>query len=209
MIDSVWPGDVPGRRAVLGSWFDLPLKPLKPERCHFVVGDGSFSTIRYEDYPKLAKSVAKALMPGGVFSIRIFKRPEKPEPLDHIWRDLTEKKIESFYIFKWRLAMALQGDDVAAGIAMGKVWDTFADHYPSLEALSEWTGWPLEHIETIDNYRNVAGTYNFPTIHEVIAAVTSAGLTFVEAWRGPYAFSERCPHLVFRKGSKPLDPLAA
>lgn len=196
MIDKVWPGNTDSRKAILGNWFSLPFAEGIAD---IVVGDGSFSAIAYEDYRKLARSVSRVLKPGGVFSIRIFKRPEKPEPLSDVWDDLRSGKIENFHIFKWRLAMALQGDNMERGAVLGEVWDAFADEYPCLETLSEQTGWPVETLETIDNYRWSTNAFTFPTIQEVLTACTDEGLTYVEAWRASYTFSERCPHLVFRK----------
>jgi len=196
MIDTVWPGNTESRKAILGNWFSLPFAQGVAD---IVVGDGSFSAIQYKDYGKLARSVYSVLKPGGVFSIRIFKRPEKPEPIGEVWDDLRAGKIENFHIFKWRLAMALQGDAIYEGTVLGEVWETFSDEYPCLETLAEQTGWSIETIETIDNYKGAASTFSFPTIQEVITACTQEGFSFVEAWRASYTFSERCPHLVFRK----------
>lgn len=194
MIDWVWPGDTEQRRAVQGDWFSLPTNAF-----NFAVGDGCFSAIRYADYPKLAKSVFNALTPGGVFSIRLFKRPDTAEGLVRVWRDLRQRRIENFHIFKWRIAMSLQEGNVEEGVILDDIWDEIITHVRTLDNLSTISGWPLDTIETIRNYRGQGDRYTFPKVQEVVRAAVDAGLTFVEGWFGSYAFAERCPHLVFRK----------
>jgi SAM-dependent methyltransferase len=196
MIAGVWPGDTPGRAAICADWLELPFADATFD---FVVGDGCLVLLDFpEGYRQLASSVRRCMAPGGSFLLRIFCRPQKVESLDEIADALKNHAIGSFDAFKWRLAMAVQGDDVASGALMSAVWQAWKSLVPDTEIFAFSQGWPLEKVQVIDVYRDSATRYYFPALEEV-RAVFSPVLKEVRSLYGHYELAERCPHVLFRR----------
>jgi SAM-dependent methyltransferase len=196
MIAAVWPGDTARRRARVGNWFALDL----PEASVCIaLGDGCLSTLAYPlDYRRFALSLARVLQPGGLFSLRAFCRPHRCERVDDVFADLLAARIGNFHVFKWRLAMALQGDDTAQGVQLARIWDTFQERAGGARELAARLGWPVEEVLTIDNYRASESVYTYSTVAELVAQM-GAEFEIVEEWRGRYELAERCPQLLFRR----------
>lgn len=196
MVQSVWPGDTPLRRALVGDWLSLapPESPFD-----LAVGDGVFSMFDYPvGYASLATALGRLVKVGGLLSLRLFCRVEPSEPVDQVFRELFERRIGSFHVFKWRLAMALQGDGTH-GVRLHDIWSTFTRHAISPRHVAEQTGWPEAVVATIEGYRDVDDRYSFSTENEVVECLEAFEL--LETWRPPYELGERCPHLTFRRRS--------
>ncbi len=195
MVKAVWPGDTQARRALVGDWLTLEL-PESP--FDLALGDGIFSLFAFPvGYARLAAALGKALKPAGLLSVRLFCRPEPSESLDAIFDELFEGAIGNFNVFKWRLAMALQGD-ATRGVRLADIWSTFCERGGSIGHVAERTGWPEPVVATIEGYRNVEDRYSFSTEREVIESLAPA-FELAEAWRPTYELGERCPHLSFRR----------
>ncbi len=195
MVKAVWPGDTSTRRALVGDWLTLEL-PETP--FDLAVGDGIFSIFAFPDgYARLATALARSLKPGGLFSVRLFCRPEPAESLDAVFGALFAGAIGNFNVFKWRLAMALQGD-ATRGVRLADIWSTFCERAGSVSEVALQTGWPEPVVATIEGYRNIGDRYSFSTEREVIESLTQA-FELVEVWRPTYELGERCPHLSFRR----------
>jgi SAM-dependent methyltransferase len=196
MIEAVWPGDTERRSARVGDWFELNL----PEgSVGIALGDGCFSLLDYPTgYRRLAVSLGRVLRSGGLFSIRVFCRPPQPEPLAALLETLLAREIGNFHAFKWRLAMSLQGDDIAQGVRVDRVWRTFVARLGTAAELAERLDWPVEEVQTIDNYRDSASVYTYSTVPELVQQLEPE-LELVEEWRGSYELAERCPQLLFRR----------
>jgi len=196
MIAAVWPGDNEQRRARVGDWFALDLADAS---VGIALGDGCFSLLDYpEGYERFAASLARVLAPGALFSIRLFCRPEVRETLAAVLEALQKRQIGNFHAFKWRLAMALQGDEIAHGIAVETIWSVFQQRVGEAPELAARMGWALEEVQTIDNYRGSSAVYTYPTVREV-SAVLGGRFELLEEWRGEYELAERCPQLLFRR----------
>jgi SAM-dependent methyltransferase len=196
MIASVWPGNSPLRQAVCADWLRLP---FDAETFDFAVGDGCLTTLAYADgYAQLAASVARCLKPGGIFLIRLFCRPAVAEPLESVFADLRNGRIGNFHVFKWRLAMALQGDDAQRGVRLADIWETYHAHVADAALLAQQTGWPLAEIMTIDAYRGAASSYSYPTADEAMDKLAPY-FSHVDLWTGGYELAERCPTLILRR----------
>jgi len=197
MVNGVWPGDTETRRAIVGDWLALP-----PSEAPFdlVVGDGIFTLFDFPDgYARLAAALAQLVAPGGLLSVRLFCRPEPSESLDQVFRALFDGAIGNFHVFKWRLAMALQGD-ATRGVRLADIWTTFCERGGSVAKVAARAGWPEPVVGTIEGYRDVEDRYSYSTAREVVGAL-AAGFELVETWRPRYELGERCPHLTFRKHS--------
>lgn len=193
MVNTVWPGDTAVRRAIVGDWLALDEAPFD-----LVVGDGIFTLFDFPNgYARLAAALAQLVEPGGLLSVRLFCRPEPSESPEQVFRALFEGTIGNFHVFKWRLAMALQGD-TTRGVRLADIWTTFRERGESVAAVAARSGWPEPVVGTIEGYRDVEDRYSYSTAHEVVDAL-AAGFELIETWRPSYELGERCPHLSFRK----------
>jgi hypothetical protein len=195
MVRAVWPGDTATRRAVVGDWLTVQLAEASFD---LALGDGIFSLFAFPDgYGELARALARAVKPAGLLSVRLFCRPEASESLDALFAELFGGAIGSFHVFKWRLAMALQGD-ATRGVRLADIWTTFCERAGSVSHVARRTAWPEPVVATLEGYRDVEDRYSFSTEREVIASL-SRTFELVEAWRPNYELGERCPHLSFRR----------
>ncbi len=167
MIEFVWPGDVPGlRRAVAGEWTETLQIAGGP--CDLILGDGSLNDSRYpSEYKELMQAAWNGLRNSGLVIMRLHVRPETDETPADVAEDLTNRKIESFHVFKFRLAMALQ-ESPETGIELAEIWKGWRSLGIDETELAARTGWDLRVIQTIDLYRDNPNRYSFPTLRQQI-----------------------------------------
>jgi hypothetical protein len=195
MVSGVWPGDTPTRRATVGDWLELELAEAPFD---LAVGDGVFSILDFpQGYARLAAALAGVVKSGGLLSLRLFCRPQPSEALTQVFGDLFSGAIGNFHIFKWRLAMALQGD-ATRGVRLADIWSAFREHARGVTEVAERCGWPEPVVGTIEGYRDVEDRYTFSTEREVVDSL-AGGFEHIETWRPSYELGERCPHLTFRR----------
>lgn len=196
MISAVWPGDGPLRRALQGDWLALDLEDRSVD---IALGDGCLTLLDFPNgHRRLSASLGRVLVPGGLFSIRSFCRPEPAESLEAVLDALFAKRIGNFHAFKWRLAMALHGDDATRGVHLADVWRTFRERCGGAAEIAQRCGYPIDEVLTIDNYREASASYSFATVAEVVSQF-EAEFELIERWHGSYELSERCPLLLFRR----------
>lgn len=196
MIQGVWPGDTSGRQARVGDW--LTLAPPSDDGFDLVVGDGVLSLFEYPTgYAVLGAALGRLLRPGGLLALRLFCRAEPNETVSDVMQALWASRIGNFHAFKWRLAMALQGD-ATRGVRLADIWSCFVEQAGSVRALAERTGFPEPEVSTIEGYRGVQDCYSFSTEREVVE-VLAPHFELLETWRGSYELGERCPHLTLRR----------
>ncbi|WP_437308127.1 hypothetical protein [Sorangium sp. So ce388] len=63
-------------------------------------------------------------------ALRLFYSTARCEAAGAVFEDPLACRIDSFDIFKWRLAIAVKGDDVASGTRLAELWDTRANPEP-------------------------------------------------------------------------------
>ena len=198
MIRSVWPGNTARRHVVCGDWLELPLCDASID---VALIDGGLPAVSFPSaHIALATELKRVLKVDGVFVARIFARPESSETLETVFAAARDRKIGGFHAFKWRVAMSLQGDDTERGVRLDDIWRCCNRQFGEHARLQQLTGWPIEEISTIDAYRGNAASYHFPTIRELVESFSGA-LTCVEQIQGTYELAERCPILIFRRGS--------
>jgi SAM-dependent methyltransferase len=196
MIAEVWPGDTAFRRALRAEWLELP---FAPESFELVLGDGCLTLFDFpRGYERLSASLARVLRPGGRLLLRLFCQPAHAESVDEVFAALGARRIGNFHAFKWRLAMALQGDDSARGVKLADIWDAFRARIPDGRALASAAGLPLAEITTLANYEGVATRYSYSTLEEALG-ILSSRFELLETWCGSYELGERCPTLVLSR----------
>ena len=197
MVQGVWPGDTTTRHALVGDWLSLEL-PQAP--FDLVLGDGVFTLFEHPTgYESLGAALARVTRPAGLFCVRLFCRVTPNEPLERVFEEAFERRIGNFNVFKWRLAMALQGDRTR-GVRLADVWNTFVAHADSVANFASRSGFPEAVVGTIEGYADVDDCYSFSTESEVIRAL-APHFELLESWHPTYELGERCPHLTFRRRS--------
>ena len=200
MIQRVWPKNAAHRKALCGNWLQLPVRDACMD---LVLIDGALPAILFPDaHRKAATELHRVLKPGGLFVARIFARPDNTESVADVLAALHRRQIGNFHIFKFRLAMALQGENVNRGVRVDDVWRSYDKHFGQPARLGELTGWPINEIGTIDAYRGSQAIYHFPSVEELVGALEGA-FACVEEKRGTYELAERCPTLVFKRARAP------
>lgn len=193
MIAALFPPG-PDRRAVVGEWLALPAADGAIDA---VVGDGCASLFACPDgYRALAAELARACAPGGCVILRLFVLPPRRESLADIAAALAAGAIGSIDVLKWRLAMALAGDD--RSVEMSAILGAFDAIVPDRAALAAATGWPRSVIDHLDTYRVSRTRLAFPTLAESIAALAPAFARH-EIHTPGYELGDRCPTLVLRR----------
>lgn len=193
MIGAVWPGAALGQPAVRGVWTSLPLAARSQ---HVAVGDGCLVLLAAREYAAFFSELGRVLTRGGLLVLRVFLRPETPEPVSAVLNDLARGRIASVHAFKWRLAMALHGG-LEAGVLLSAIWEAAQPALADAAGLERRLGWPREAIGTLEAYRGSATRYTFPTLDEARAAL--APYFEESSYHAPeYELGERCPTLVLR-----------
>lgn len=193
MIDLVWIGDTDRKKAIVGNWFTLT---DYTEPVDWAMGDGCINALEYSDYRKLFYSISNVLKSGGQFSLRFFQRPALSDSLFNVLR--SPENCGNFHIFKWHIVMAMQSK-LSAGVRLSDVWETFNHEYPDQNVLAAMTGWDINEINTINNYKDVNAKYSFPRVMEVVNIAKDFKLDLIKTTYQQYKLSERCPHLLFKK----------
>ncbi len=188
MISQVWPGNAPGRRIVEADWLAMPLRAG-----YFASawGDGVFGMLRWPDQcVELIAQVERLLRPGGRIVLRCFATLDSRDTVEAVVHETLAGRGGGFHAFKWRLAMALL--DADSNVFMRDVWRAFERHFPDRERLSEATGWPVETIAEIDDYRDASTLKSFPSVHALTKVFPQSRIVS----SGDYEMAERCPLLV-------------
>lgn len=198
MIDAVWPG--PRDAVVCANWTDPPLESGSRD---MALCDGGIHLLSYpHDHHNLVGALRRVVAPGGLCVFRLFVPPRQREQPGTVLRDLLAGRISNPNILKLRLGMALQ-EDKEQGVQLGKVWDAIHQVAPDLSHLAERIGSRPEPWLAIRSYRNCPNRYHFLSVAEVCRLFCDdpGGFTMEKVQVPSYELSERCPTVVFRRGS--------
>ncbi len=165
MIRNVW--RAPERTDAMVARANWTTMPVRDAACDVVVGDGNLTSLSYPDeYRAYASEIRRVLKDRGTLVLRLFARPERPEPLEGVFADLRGGRIGSASLLPWRIAMALHGD-LAAGVRAAGIWEAWCEHVPDAEGLMRSLGWPLQALSAVEWTRGAEYRMRFPTVGEV------------------------------------------
>jgi SAM-dependent methyltransferase len=194
MIDRLWPGDGPDRRALVGDWTHLP---FEAGRFGSVIGDGALNSVA-SGLDSLVGEISRVLRPGGVAAQRVFASPDDRESLDKVHGDALASRIGNVHALKWRIAMAIaEAPDYLVPVA--DILAAFNAMFPDRPKLASITGWDAEEIDTLDAYVGAWHSLCFPTRGALrdLGAARFAAFNTVES--DGYPLAERCPLIVWSR----------
>jgi len=194
MIDRVWLG--PPEDAFCAEWQQLP---FPDESKDLAFCDGGLTL---NEYPSAVQGIAtelkRVLMPGGIAAFRLYAPPIVRENPKAVLEDLLEGRISNLSELKMRMWTALGGGP-EEGTRIAEVYEAIDQAIPDREALAARIGWPLEHLNAINAYRDSPDIYRFPSAAQVTAIFEEAGFDTLWVRMPTFALGERCPTLAFKK----------
>jgi SAM-dependent methyltransferase len=195
MIDYVWPG----RRdqIVEADWLGLPLPSASRD---LAFCDGGLHLLEYPSAQLLlVDRLHDVIAPGGRCIFRLFTAPTPRENADKVLNDLLAGRIPNLNVLKLRLGMALQ-ESPEAGIKVRETWRVLWEQAGDWDQLAAKLGWPIEHLQSIDAYKDSESRYYFISEDQAIELFCGQG-RFVAAGsnRSGYLLGERCPIVVFER----------
>jgi hypothetical protein len=195
VIKAIWPGDIPNKReAKCASWFAL--SDCK-NSCDVVIGDGSFIACRFpQEARMLIKAVRESLRHGGIFIVRVYIRPDKPESLEGVMRDLLTLKYHGIDGFKLRLWLAL-ARSVEDGVAVQEAARVLEEYRVDEKVMMERLGWTAAAVKHLGKWRTSNAVYSFPSLNELRELTNE--YFYEESITFPtYCLGNCCPILVLR-----------
>lgn len=166
MLKNVWPatGTPELSSVVCTDWRELPLAAASRD---FAIGDGCYSAFSgTQGIAAFNAELHRILRPGGRVLIRSFCRPATPLQVSRLFDELLGGRIRNLDLFRWLLAMALQGSS-RQGVAMRAVWEVWAQHVPDGRASREPMGWTADGLANIERWEHAQGRYTFLTLAEL------------------------------------------
>jgi len=192
MIERVWPGDGPKRRAIFGDWTDLPFAAATFDAA---IGDASLNAAP-ELVDEVLGEVKRVLLPEGKAAFRLFCAPEEPETLEWIAHEVRAGWKGNLHALKWRIAMNLAAARPRAMVPVEEILVAFNGMFPDRARLAAQTGWLQDDIATLDAYAGAQHSLGFPTLRALLEAI---GRHFLEVCVVPssgYPLAERCPTVI-------------
>lgn len=189
MIGSVWPGDGPDRKAVLGKWERMPFADASFDL--IVCDAGLAPLVGMASVTALGRELRRLLRSDGRVVMRHFARPARPDSAQSIVGATEAGEIRNFHLLKLRLLMALESGIPALGVRLGDAWDCFERLFPDRASLATRLGCDLQTVAMIDAYRGRDARYSFLSLGEVAQAFGAFRLAPGPA--GHYPLAECCP----------------
>jgi len=194
MIRTVWPGDRPERRAILGDWRDIPAADASFANC---IGDGSPNVFAFPaDMEAFFGEVRRVLAPGGRAVFRVFCAPDEAVTCREVFARAERREIPSFHSFKFQVAGAIAREAANPNVEVAHVRDTILNAYGSCGSLAERGGWPAKEVETLDYYRGSKAFIAYPRQGDFIAIAGAQFARAVIAPSGSYEGASLFPMLV-------------
>lgn len=196
MIQRVWPGDTPGKTAMLADWTTMEW----PEaRFASIVGDCAITLL--DSFASITAMQSRAfewLQPGGRFIHRIFEQPEEPIGIEELVQQLSQPATIGFTAFKLRLQY-YQAQQDRGPHSLAQVLDLFNSIAPDRDVLCAATGWLREHVDTIDLYEGTNTIACKPTRAEWMSMVPAQAVNLEFHHVFGYDLSGTCPIMVWEK----------
>jgi hypothetical protein len=178
--------DFPGC-AIETDWRDLDF----PRRNYVgaILGDNSLTCVKFH---KEWMNVIERCKFGcdGPIVIKVFERPEKDKHISQIKEEVVTGKIMSFDCLRLELLFYLAHENTNV-----KIHDAYIlfNSFFKKDELIDSTGWDLESINVIENYRNSDLVYAMPSQSEIVTIFPNVKRVDTTG----FPMSENCPFYIF------------
>jgi SAM-dependent methyltransferase len=195
MIEHVWPGRP--EEVLQADWLDLPLPGGSRD---LAICDGGLHLLEHpHGQQRLVENLHRVLAPGGLCLFRLYALPEVAEAPAAVLAELMAGGIPNLNVLKLRLGMAMQASP-GAGVRLRDIWRELHVLADDWESLAARLGWPLEHLQVIEAYRDSEAAYHFLSVADTRALFCAGGgFVFREMFTPTYQLGERCPIMVFER----------
>lgn len=196
MLKIVWPagGTPAGTALICADWRELP---VPAGALDLMIGDGCYTALgNIAEAAVLNAEMRRVLKPGGAVLMRCFCRPASGLGVDALFDALFAQRIRNLDLFRWLLAMALQGASTT-GVAVRSIWEQWARRVPDARALQARMGWTEDGIANVERMAEATMTYSFASLEELLR-VAVPGFEVIEHDTPSYAWGEMFPRLVLR-----------
>jgi SAM-dependent methyltransferase len=196
MLKNVWPaeGTPDSTRVVCADWRELPVADAS---VNLMVGDGCYTAIgTMANAALLNAEMRRVLEPEGLVLMRCFCRSAAGLEIDYLFDELFARRIGNLDLFRWLLAMALQGA-CATGVPVRAIWDQWARRVPDARSLQARMGWTDDALENMERMAVATMNYSFATLDELLR-VAAPGFEIIDHDTPSYAWGELFPRIVLR-----------
>ena len=195
MIDVHWKG--PKEAVQNANWLSLNLPGGSRD---IVLCDGGLHLLNYpQEQKKLLSILRSVLTDQGLCIFRLFARPSSPDTPEEVLRDFLNGRIINNNILKIRLSMALQRSP-EEGVVLGDVYNKAREAVPDFKKLAAKIGWTIEHMMTINNYRELKSRFYYLTVDQTVELLCHepGGFRVNRIQFPSYEPVERCPTIALR-----------
>ena len=143
-----------------------------------------------DDIPVMLERARTLLKPSGVFTCRMFTRPDTPITLSRLYQEAVGPTV-NFSAYRRLLPMYL-AEVHGPVVPVNQISTLFDQLFPDRSQLP----WTAEQLSKIDDYHNSDTTTWFPTRDEILE-LSPKGSRFIDV--GTYDIANTCPILTFTK----------
>lgn len=196
MLKLVWRGAsaTASASAVCADWRELPFASATVD---LVAGDGCYTAMGTLDgAAALNAEMHRVLRPGGTVLMRCFCRPAHGLEVDGLFAQLHAGRFRNLDLFRWLLAMALQGS-AGRGVPVRAIAEQWARRIPDARALQAGMGWTDDALANMERMATGAMTYSFATLEDLVR-IAAPAFELLERDVPDYAWGELFPRIVLR-----------
>jgi SAM-dependent methyltransferase len=196
MLKNVWPTAAApaGAGVICADWRELPLPDAGFD---LVLGDGCYTALgSMGGAAALNAEMRRVLKRRGLVLLRCFCRPASGLRIDDLFEALFARRIRNLDLFRWLLAMALQGP-AATGVAVRAIWEQWVRRVPDGRALQPHMGWSDDELANVERMAAAKMIYNFASLDELLQAAAPA-FEIVGHDTPDYAWGGMFPRIVLR-----------
>lgn len=196
MLKMVWPakGVPPATSVICADWRELPLPGATID---LIVGDGCYTALgNLAGAAQLNAEMRRVLRRGGSVLMRCFCKPDSGLDVQQLFDELFAGRIRNLDLFRWLLAMALQGG-AKAGVPVSALWEQWTRRVPDTRALQARMQWTDDAVVNMERMATADMTYSFASLDELLRAA-APDFELIERDEPAYDWGELFPRIVLR-----------
>jgi SAM-dependent methyltransferase len=198
MLRTVWQGAA--GTGILGDWRRMPVSSQSQQA---VLLDAGLCLLPWpHGQEQVVREVARVLVPGGLFIVRVLVLPDVPETTAEVMEELEKGQIPDLSHLRIRLWMAMQ-HEYRKPATNRQFWYKLQEACRGRDDLASRCDTTVEYIGEINRKSlfEPERDYEFAALAQYIALFTdsSSGFEILEISTPTYKLGSRCPTFVLRK----------